>query len=205
MSNSNLLGKSKSQKVDWEKLRKYMPEPQRDNNGNVMPWDDSTATQNFLVTSALNAMQREKEDKQYEKQRKAEQEEMARREQQRMEEDKRRAELPKVPRGQVQFNMLLSGNYPRHTYSWNNANYSFKMTAALLGEPIKIHQYEGADIKVIDIEPGLRYMRELYRENKLIQLDDDTHKLLMQFAKEDETIPDLINRLIDSATVATAK
>jgi hypothetical protein len=143
-------------------------------------------------------MQAEKDHKLWEKQRKAEQEEMARREQKRREEDKRRQEQPAVPRGYTQFNMLLSGKYPR--YQFGN-HYSIPMSAALVGIPSKIHQQEGHGIKVIDIERGLNYMRQLYSECKLIQLDDDTHKRLMDFTKDDgENILELINRLLDSAT-----
>ena len=74
------------------------------------------------------------------------------------------------------------------------------MSAALVGIPSKLHQQEGFGIKVIDIERGLNYMRQLYSECKLIQLDDDTHKRLMDFAKDDETILKLFDRLLDSAT-----
>jgi hypothetical protein len=189
---------SKSKNVDWEKLKPYMPEPMRDNNGNVIPWDDSPATQNFLVTSALNAMQAEKDHKLWEKQHAEEQRLMAERQKQQNEESKQRQEAnAKFP--ERQFQMLLSGpgKYPR--YHFGN-NYSIPMYPALVGVPSKIHQQEGYGIKVISIESALALMREEYNACKLIRLDEQRHKRLMDFAKEDETILELFDRLLDSAT-----
>jgi hypothetical protein len=44
----------------------------------------------------------------------------------------------------------------------------------------------------------MEYMREEYDACKIIRLDDSTHKRLMDFAKSEEPILDLINRLLDT-------
>jgi hypothetical protein len=124
-------------------------------------------------------------------------------EKQQREESKRKHALnSQIPK--TQFNMLLSGpgKYPRYTYM---NNFSVHMTAALVGIPPKNHQQEGAGIKVISIEPALAQLREEYNACKIIRLDDKTHSRLMEFAKSDESILDLLNRILDMASATEAK
>jgi hypothetical protein len=112
---SNLYGKPQSKKIDWEKLKPYFPKKQLDHNGNEIPWSDDPATIAWLVNSAHNAMQAEKEHKLYEKQHKEELRLMEEREKREREETKRQQEInAKAP--ELQFNNLLAGKYPRYLF-----------------------------------------------------------------------------------------
>ena len=187
--------KPKSKNVDWEKLRKYIPEPMRDKDGNVIPWDDSPATQNFLVTSALNAIQREKEQKQYEKQHAEELKRMKEREEKERERRKLQQEYnSKYPERQLEMLLFEPWKYPRYEYK---EHISTRMYAALVGIPPKIHQQEGIGIKVISIEAALSLLREEFNAGKTIRLDEQTHNRLVDIAKPGETAIELINRLLD--------
>jgi hypothetical protein len=97
---------------------------------------------------------------------------------------------------ELQFNNLLAGKYPRYLFG---NYYSVPMYPAFVGIPSKLHQREGHPIKVISLDRAMEYMREEYDACKIIRLDDSTHKRLMDFAKSEEPILDLINRLLDTA------
>jgi hypothetical protein len=56
----------------------------------------------------------------------------------------------------------------------------------------------------IDIEPGLNLLKQEYDKGKIIRLDEQTHNRLVEFAKPDEYIVDVINRLLDIADNAVA-
>jgi hypothetical protein len=58
--------------------------------------------------------------------------------------------------------------------------------------------------KGTDIEPGMRLLREEYSVGKIIRLDKKTHDRLVDFAKPNEPILDLVNRLLDVAVEAQA-
>jgi hypothetical protein len=47
------------------------------------------------------------------------------------------------------------------------------------------------------IEPGIGYLKEEFSAGRQILLDEQTHNRLVEFAKPEETYPDLINRLMD--------
>jgi hypothetical protein len=72
------------------------------------------------------------------------------------------------------------------------------MYPAFAGVPSKLHQREGYGIKVISIEPAMSLMREEYNAGKLIRLSDEQHKRLIEIAKEDESIEELIGRMMDA-------
>jgi hypothetical protein len=58
--------------------------------------------------------------------------------------------------------------------------------------------------RATDIEPGLALLREEYSTGRIIRrfLGEQTHDRLVEFAKDEETYPDLINRLLDIAASA---
>jgi hypothetical protein len=198
MSNSNLYGKSKTKKMSAEIDPKYLPPKQLDHNGNEIPWSNDPNTIAYLRRYAENAKQSELNAKLFEKQREEELREMEEREKRQREESERRREAnAKTP--ERQFNMLLSGKSPRYNFG----NYAVPMYPAFVGIPSKIHQQEGYGIKVISIEPGLSLLKEEYNACKIIRLDEQMHNRLNEFAKDGETILDLMNRLLDIATTAT--
>ena len=49
------------------------------------------------------------------------------------------------------------------------------------------------------IRHGLALLKEEYDAGKIIRLDEQTHKKLVEFAKPDELILDVMNRLLDIA------
>jgi hypothetical protein len=55
---------------------------------------------------------------------------------------------------------------------------------------------------VESLEPGLNLLTEELNAGKIIRLDERTRNRLVEFAKPDETYPDLINRLLDVAAAA---
>ena len=96
-----------------------------------------------------------------------------------------------LPERQLQ--MFLSG--PRGTWSCCN-----RVKLAEFFNHSKTCEHQ----RGIDIEPGLRLLREEYNACKIIRLDDKTHKRLVDFAKPDELILDTVNRLLDIAQEAKA-
>jgi hypothetical protein len=54
------------------------------------------------------------------------------------------------------------------------------------------------------LEPGLSLLKQEYSAGKIIRLDEQTSERLAEFARPNETHPDLINRLLDIATQKTA-
>jgi ATPase subunit of ABC transporter with duplicated ATPase domains len=56
--------------------------------------------------------------------------------------------------------------------------------------------------RVESLEPGLSLLTEELDAGKIIRLDEKTRNKLVEFAKPDETYPDLINRLLDVADAA---
>ena len=56
--------------------------------------------------------------------------------------------------------------------------------------------------RVESLEPGLNLLTEELNAGKIIRLDERTRNRLVEFAKPDETYPDLINRLLDVAAAA---
>jgi len=56
----------------------------------------------------------------------------------------------------------------------------------------------------IDIEPGLNLLKEEFKSGKILRLDEQTRNRLEEFAKDGETFPQLINRLLKIATEKTA-
>jgi hypothetical protein len=63
-----------------------------------------------------------------------------------------------------------------------------------------VHQQEGYGIKVIDIEPALSLMREEYNAGKIIRLSDEQHKRLIEISKPDESVEQLMDRLMDAVS-----
>jgi hypothetical protein len=58
----------------------------------------------------------------------------------------------------------------------------------------------------VSIEPGLALFREEFRTGKIIRrlVGEVAYNRLVEFAKHDETWPDLMKRLLDMAIAATA-
>ena len=65
-----------------------------------------------------------------------------------------------------------------------------------------MHQQEGYPIKVISLEPAMKYLWEKYDIGQIPILDDETYNRLVEFAKDGETMLELIDRLLDAATAA---
>jgi hypothetical protein len=61
--------------------------------------------------------------------------------------------------------------------------------------------------RVESLEPGLSLLREEINSGKIIRLDERTCNRMVEFARPNETYPDLINRLLDIAakTAVTAE
>jgi hypothetical protein len=53
-------------------------------------------------------------------------------------------------------------------------------------------------------EPGLRLLKEEYMKGKIIRLDDARYNRLLEIAKLDEPILELVDRLLDIADTAAA-
>ena len=85
--------------------------------------------------------------------------------------------------------MFLSGERTRCTKCFR------KKRAEFFGHAANCPTYRG-----IDIEPGLSLLKEEYNACKIIRLDEQTHNRLNEFAKDGETILELMNRLLDIAT-----
>jgi hypothetical protein len=69
MSSDYRYGKPKSKAItpeEYEKLKPYFPPKQRDHLGNEIPWSEDSIP--GLIQAAINARDREKERKLYEKQ-----------------------------------------------------------------------------------------------------------------------------------------
>jgi hypothetical protein len=60
------------------------------------------------------------------------------------------------------------------------------------------HAKSCENYKAHDIEPGLRLLSSEYNAGKIIRLDEQTSNRLVDFGKDGETYPDLINRLLDA-------
>jgi hypothetical protein len=102
-------------------------------------------------------------------------------------ERKQRAEAKKrLPEEQLQ--MVLNGTYGR----WSSCGCK--------KYPELGHNRFCTSALVEDIEPGLSLLKQEYSIGKIIRLNEQTHKRLAEFAISDETYPDLINRLLDTAT-----
>jgi uncharacterized protein with ATP-grasp and redox domains len=120
---------------------------------------------------------------------------MERYEKQQKEQSKREAEYrARLPKLQLQ--MLLSGK--RSTCSFCH----MRQRAEFFGHAKNCPVYTATDI-----EPGLALLREEYSTGKIIRrfLGEQTHDRLVEFAKDEETYPDLINRLLDIAAQVKAK
>jgi hypothetical protein len=93
------------------------------------------------------------------------------------EEQKQKQEyLRKLP--EIQLRMILSGQILKPTLSLH---------------PIRKYRH------------GFTLLEQEYDTGKIIRLDEQTHKKLVEFAKPDEPILDVINRLLDVATATEAK
>jgi hypothetical protein len=55
------------------------------------------------------------------------------------------------------------------------------------------------------IEHGLALLKQEYDTGKIIRLDEQTHKKLVEFAKEGENIIELLNRIMDMASATEIK
>ena len=134
-----------------------------------------------------NDLQYEKDRERQEQYRKEMEEYSKRREEQErqrlQQEQEYRRKLP-----EQQLKMFLSGERTKCTKCFR------KKRAEFFGHAPNCPSYYG-----IDIEPGLSLLKQEYDACKIIRLDEQTHNRLMEFAKSDEPILDLINRLIDIA------
>ena len=197
---SNLYGKSKSKKLTEIDPKYFPPKPIDHVTGKEIPFAETPQMIEWIIRYSENAKQREKETKLEAKRREEELKRMEQHEKQQRERSERLREADlKFP--EIQFNMLLSGIYPRYQFSSPGGgdrsynNYSIPMRPALIGVPAKINQQAGVPIKVIDIESGLDYLREKWP--LVIELNEQTINRLAEFAKPDETYAELLNRLMD--------
>ena len=173
----------------------YFPPKQKDQFGNEIPWGDDPQTIQWLLNYAQNAMQAEKNHKLWEKEQKAQQEEMKRREQKRLEEAKRRAEQPAVPRGQVQAQRLA---YEKERYKCGHCHMRMTYFAYCNNQ---FCQARGS----VNIETGIAYLAHentrLKQEMRTaVSLDQKTFDRLNEFTKDGESYVSSINRLLDIAT-----
>jgi|SRR5690242_14847992 len=67
------------------------------------------------------------------------------------------------------------------------------------------HAKQCESYTAFDIEPRFRLLREEYNACKIIRLDEKRHNRLMEFAKDGETMLDLVDRLLDIAIAAAGK
>jgi hypothetical protein len=195
---SNLYGKSKSKKLTEIDPKYFPPKPIDHVTGKEIPFAETPQMIEWIIRYSENAKQREKETKLEAKRREEELKRMEAYEKQQRELSKRQQALnSQIP--ERQFNMLLSGKYPRYQFG----NYSIPMYPAFVGVPSKIHQQEGHPVKIISIDAAMNYLRKKWP--LMIELDEQTHNRLVDFAKPDELYTDLINRLLDIAASAEAE
>ena len=83
---------------------------------------------------------------------------------------KQQEEFRKLP--EIQINRIISGDYLK---------------------PVN------ATLSIRHIKHGLTLLKQEYDTGKIIRLDEQTHKKVVEFAKPDEPILDVINRLLDIA------
>jgi hypothetical protein len=186
------LGKPKSKKITLADIdEKYLPEwfvEMRKDEHLII--DGNTAAQ--TLEAALNNKQAEQQRKLEATRHEEEQRRMAEREKQQREESKRQAEAySRLPERQLE--MLLSGKRSTCSYCRRRQYAEFFN--------------HGKDCPVqtgTDVEPGLRLLQQEYSTGKIIRLDEQTRNRLVEFAKDDETWPDLMNRLLDIAIAAAA-
>jgi hypothetical protein len=188
VNKSKSKSKSEAEKIDYNEISKYLPEPPSDDPNTIL--DDSVIKQR--IESALNAKRAEEDAKLRAKEREKELLDMERYEKQQKEQSKREAEYrARLPERQLQ--MLLSGK--RSTCSFCH----MRQRAEFFGHTNQCPAY-----RATDIEPGLALLREEYSTGRIIRrfLGEQTHDRLVEFAKDEETYPDLINRLLDIAASA---
>jgi hypothetical protein len=114
--------------------------------------------------------------------------------QQREREEQQRKARARLPEQQLQ--MLLSGK--RSTCSFCHV----RQRAEFFGHTDQCPAY-----RATDIEPGLALLKEEYSTGKIIRrfLGEQTHDRLVAFAKDEETYPEVISRLLDIADQQQAR
>jgi hypothetical protein len=143
----------------------------------------------YAISAQLNEQDHEKSLKrQAEEQRIMEQQEKQRKEREEQELQRRREALKNLP--QKQLDMIFSGR----------RNKCYKCGATEYAELYANHHLQCTNTTAENLEPGLALLKEQYSTGRIIRLDEQTHKRLVEFAIPDETYQDLINRLLDAAT-----
>jgi hypothetical protein len=187
MSSQPGNNKSRSRKIT-DIDPKYLPPKPIGPDGKEIPWADDPKTRAWMMEYATNAKMREQEAKLEAKRHEEERRRMKEYEKQQRERTKLEQQArSKIPERQLQ--MLLTGERSR----WSCCG--LPRRAEFSGHAKNCQSYRG-----LDIEPGLNLLKQEYRTCKIIRLDDKTYNRLVDFAKDEETILELINRLLDIAS-----
>jgi hypothetical protein len=179
----------KKSESDKQKAAEYFHKYRQEFGPDVVISDEYAQ---MLWRRAYNAVEDDRQHQEYLKQqeqwvREQEQREKQRKEQQEQE-ARRKAEYKKnLPKQQL--DMILSGR----RNIWGCCGRRKEAVVNGHSPLCKINRVES-------LEPGLNLLTEELNAGKIIRLDEQTHKRLVEYAIPDETYTDLINRLLDTAT-----
>jgi hypothetical protein len=178
-----------SKKIDFDKLATYLP-PRDDPD---VTYDESLQT--AIIERALNAEIAEHQHKLDEEKHAADQQKMIEFEQRRKEQESQHRKVKKKTAEQL-LELLLSGHRDRCNCGCHGRLYLEANTRTS-----SCQRSRG-----VDMEDAALLLQQEYSTGKIIRrfLGTSTHDRLVAFAKNEETYPDVISRLLDDQQQARA-
>lgn len=188
---------------------KYHPPRPVGPDGKEILVSEDPHTTAFNLRYAINSMKSEEDDKLYRKQKEENDRIQAEHDEQNRKQNEYNQQRPRKSLAERQYDMLMSGKYPRYNLGPTFGNHPIFMRPAMVGSPPKMYYEQGAPITIDDLQPGISYMaREITTLKQEINSGEIIKRLvgeraynrLVEFANDGESWDDLMNRLLDFVT-----